>query len=196
MPGEHFLREWPGPGLGRWVFGGGPGSQLCGSCFHSLRALCGEEVVPRAFDMGAADYVVKPFSPTELAARIRAALRRRAGPYRAEPPAPYVLGELTINYEERRVSVAGCPVQLTATEYELLFELSVNGGRVLTHNQLVQRVWGWGRVGESGLDRIVVKRLRRKLGDDAGNPAYIFTEPRVGYRMAMAETSGQEEPSP
>ena len=81
VPGEHFLREWPGPGLGRWVFGGGPGAQLCGSCFHSLRALCGEEVVARAFDMGAADYVVKPFSPTDLAARIRAALRRRAGPY-------------------------------------------------------------------------------------------------------------------
>ena len=152
-----------------------------------------DDVVARAFDMGATDYVVKPFSPTELAARIRAALRRRAGPYGAEPTGPYLLGGLSIDYAERRVSVAGRQVQLTATEYALLYELSVNIGRVLTHDQLLQRVWGLERTGEPGLVRNVVKRLRRKLGDDADNPTYILTEPRVGYRMPKAETQGQTE---
>ena len=151
-----------------------------------------DDVVARAFDMGATDYVVKPFSPTELAARIRAALRRRAGPYGAEPTGPYLLADLAVNYAERRVTVAGRQVELTATEYALLYELSVNIGRVLTHDQLLQRVWGMERTGEPGLVRNVVKRLRRKLGDDADNPTYIFTEPRVGYRMAKAETPGRE----
>ena len=152
-----------------------------------------DDVVARAFDLGAADYVVKPFSPTELAARIRAALRRRAGPYGAEPTGPHLLGDLSIDYAERRVSVAGRQVQLTATEYALLYELSVNIGRVLTHDQLLQRVWGLERTGDPGLVRNVVKRLRRKLGDNADNPTYILTEPRIGYLMAKAETEGEDE---
>ena len=84
------------------------------------------------------------------------------------------------------MAVAGRPVRLTPTEYELLFELSVHAGRVLTHDQLLQRVWEQERTGEPWLVREVVKRLRRKLGDDASNPAYIPTEPRVGYRMPGA----------
>ena len=132
-------------------------------------------------EIGAADYVVKPFSPTELVARIQAALRRRA-----EPLEPYRLGELAIHYEERRVTLAGRPVQLTATEYELLCKLSVNAGRVLTHDYLLQRVWTSENSGDSRLVRAFVKKLRRKLGDDANSPTYIFTEPRVGYRMARA----------
>ena len=146
-----------------------------------------EEVIARAFDMGAADYVVKPFSPTELAARIRAALRKRAAPEWAGPPGPYSLGDLSIDYAERRVTLAGRPVQVTATEYELLYRLSAAAGRVLTHDQLLQAVWGPERTGEPGLVRNVVKRLRRKLRDDADNPTYVFTEPRVGYRMAKGE---------
>ena len=84
-------------------------------------------------------------------------------------------------------------MRLTPTEYELLFELSVHAGRVLTHDQLLQRVWGPERTDEPWLVREVVKRLRSKLGDDAGNPAYILTAPRVGYRMTKGETLGQEE---
>ena len=153
-----------------------------------------DDVVARAFDMGATDYVVKPFSPTELAARIRAALRRRMPPYQAEPSESYAGGDLSIDFAERRVALAGQTVQLTATEYAVLYELSVHAGRVLTHDVLLQRVWGPERTGEPWLVREVVKRLRRKLGDDADNPTYIFTEPRVGYRMAKGET--QEEASP
>ena len=147
--------------------------------------------------MGAVDYVVKPFSPTELAARIRAALRRRAAPHPAEPSEPCSLGGLTIDYPGHRVAVAGRPVRLTPTEYELLFELSVHAGRVLTHDQLLQRVWGPERTGEPWLVREVVKRLRRKLGDAAGNPAYIPTEPRVGQvRRNLPTQLAPYEPQP
>ena len=143
-----------------------------------------DEVVARALDTGAADYLVKPFSPTELAARIRAALRKRIEPRGPEPTGPYSAGELSIGYADRHVTLEGQPVELTATEYAVLYELSASAPRVLTHNVLLQRAWGPERVGEPWLVRDVVKRLRRKLGDDAQHPTYIFTEPRVGYRMA------------
>ena len=146
-----------------------------------------DETVARALDMGAVDYVVKPFSPTELAARIRAALRKRLEPFQGEPSGPYNAGELGINYALRQVTVDGQPVDLTATEYSLLYELAVHAPRVLTHGYLLQRVWGPERVGEAWLVRDVVKRLRQKVGDDARNPKYIFTEPRVGYRMTKGK---------
>ena len=97
---------------------------------------------------------------------------------------PFVPEELTINYAERRVTVAGCPVMLTATEYRLLQELSNNAGRVLTQERLLRRVWGFEYSDNPKLLQAFVKTLRRKLGDDARSPTYIFTEPRVGYRMA------------
>ena len=146
-----------------------------------------DETVARALDMGAVDYVVKPFSPTELAARIRAALRKRLDPFQGEPSGPYDAGGLGIDFALRRVTLDGAPVELTATEYAVLYELAVHAPRTLTHAVLLQQVWGPERVGESWLVRNVVKRLRRKLGDDADDPRYIFTEPRVGYRMAMGE---------
>ncbi len=152
-----------------------------------LSAYGREELIARAFDMGAADYVVKPFSATELAARIRAALRRAAG----EPSEPYVLGDLTIDHAARRVTLAGRPLHLTATEYGLLAELSANGGRVLTHQQLLERVWGEKSDGDVRPMRTIVSKLRRKLGEDGANPTYIFTEPRVGFRMPRGETQGE-----
>ena len=152
-----------------------------------LSAYGHDETVARAFDMGAADYMVKPFSPTELAARIRAALRRRLETLEAEPSAPYQAGELSIDYARRRAAVAGEQVELTATEYAVLYELAAHAPRVLTHNALLHRVWGPERLGEPWLVRDVIKRLRRKLGDSAESPDYIFTEPRVGYRMATGQ---------
>ena len=142
-----------------------------------------EQTIARALEMGAADYVVKPFSPTELVARVRAALRRGAAAGQSRPSKPYEWGDLKISYADRRVLVAGQPVQLTATEYKLLAELSANAGRVLTHDQLLQRVWGIDYSGNPKLLQAFVKTLRRKLGDDARSPSYIFTEFRVGYRM-------------
>ena len=101
-----------------------------------------DQDVVRAFEAGADDYIVKPFSPTELVARIEAVLRRQAASDRTRESEPYHFGDLTINYVERRVTAAGQPVQLTATEYKLLFDLSINAGRVLTHDDLLRRVWG------------------------------------------------------
>ncbi|MYE15091.1 MAG: response regulator [Gemmatimonadetes bacterium] len=138
-----------------------------------------DETVVRALDAGASDYIVKPFSPAELVARVRAALRRSTG------PEPFVLGELTIRYDLRRVALAGRTVRLTPTEYELLRVLSLNAGRVLTHESLLRQAWGGRDKGsvDPKLVRAVVKRLRRKLGDDAADPVYILNERGVGYYM-------------
>ncbi|MCY3776536.1 MAG: response regulator, partial [Candidatus Aminicenantes bacterium] len=138
----------------------------------------GDETVVRALDAGATDYIVKPFSPTELVARVRAALRKRY-----KPPETFRLGNLTIDYEERSVTLDGRPVQLTATEFDLLRVLSVNAGRVTTYATLLRQVWGRDESGDHRPVRAFVKLLRRKLSDDAASPAYIFTERRVGYRM-------------
>ena len=137
--------------------------------------------IATAFEMGAADYVVKPFSPTELVARVRAALRRGSSFFQRQP---YVVGDLSIDFMERRVEVAGRPVPMTPTEYRLLYELSAHAGRVVTHDQIIQRVWGEEHTVDQRLLRSYVKNLRQKLGDDARNPSYIFTASRTGYRFA------------
>ncbi|MXY55025.1 MAG: response regulator [Gammaproteobacteria bacterium] len=137
-----------------------------------------DETIARAFDAGAADYIVKPFSPTELIARVGAQLRRSAG------PAPFVLGELAIDYRQRTVTVAGRAVPFTPTEYDLLRILSVNAGRVVTAEALLRQAWGTREPGsDPGRVRAFVKQVRAKLGDDAANPGYIFNERGVGYRM-------------
>ena len=137
-----------------------------------------DETIVRALDAGAADYIVKPFSPSELTARVRAALRVRA------EPEPFMLGKLSIDYDARRVEVAGDPVELTATEYQLLRVLSMNAGRVLTFDSLLRQAWrGRKSADDPKLVRAVVKRLRRKLGDDATDPTYVRNERGVGYRM-------------
>ena len=136
-----------------------------------------------ALRLGADDYVTKPFSPTELLARIEATLRRRVLPDQIEVRPPFTLGDLTINFGERRVVVKGQPISLSATEYKLLYELVTHAGLVLTHDQILQRVWGPEYTGETELIRSFVRNLRRKLGDDARNPRYIYTEPQVGYRV-------------
>ena len=136
-----------------------------------------DETVARAFELGADDYIVKPFSPTELVARVRAALRRRRA------PETFVLGELAIEYESRRVTVGGAEVELTATEYELLRLLSVNAGRVVHFDTLLRRIWDGRDGADANLVRIFVRTLRAKLGDDAENPTWIFNRRGVGYRI-------------
>ena len=134
----------------------------------------------RPFRSGAADYIVKPFSPTELVARIAAALRGRA------EPEPFMLGDLAIRYDERRVTVAGRQVDLTATEFKLLHALSLNAGRVLTYDALKRQVWGNRYNSDTDLVRVFIQKLRRKLGDNPKEPAYIFNHRGVGYRMARS----------
>ncbi|MCY4431826.1 MAG: response regulator, partial [Rhodospirillales bacterium] len=136
-----------------------------------------DETVAWAFEQGADDYIVKPFSPTELVARIRAALRRH------REPEMFVLGELVIEYGRRAVTVGGAEVELTATEYELLRLLSVNAGRVVHFDTLLRRIWDGRDGADANRVRIFVQTLRRKLGDSAEHPTWIFNQRGVGYRM-------------
>ena len=152
----------------------------------------GDEIVSRALESGASDYILKPFSPTELVARVRAALRKGEAGTSTESAEPYVSGDLTIDYAERRVTLAGRTLDLTAAEYDLLFELSVNAGRVVTHNQLLRRIWGPAHSGDMRVVRTLVRRLRIKLNDNAANPTYLFVERRVGYRMPKSQEPGQD----
>ena len=147
-----------------------------------------DQQIGRAFELGVFDYIAKPFTSTELLARIDVALRRRSVAGWKEPSQPYLHGGLAIDYAERGVTVSDRPVHLTATEYKLLTELSMAAGRVLTHEQLLRRVWGTLNSSDSRIVRTYVKELRYKLGDDAARPTYIFTEPGVGYRMARPST--------
>ena len=140
-----------------------------------------DETIARAFESGAADYIVKPFSPTELTARVGAALRSHAG------SGPFVLGELAIDYERRRVTVGGRAVTLTRTEYELLRVLSVNVGRVVRLETLLRQAWRGRESTNTDPVRAYVRKLRAKLGDDAGSPTYLFNERGVGYRMGKPE---------
>ena len=137
-----------------------------------------DETIARALESGAADYIVKPFSPTELVARIRTVFRGRAR------PEPFRLGELVILYDERRVTVGGRPVNLTATEYKVLETLSAQAGRVLTYDALLRQIWGVDDPDDTNPVRTCVRRLRRKLGDDPKEPTWIFNQHGVGYRMA------------
>ena len=142
-----------------------------------------DEDMVQALKEGADDYISKPYSPSELLARIEVVLRRRFLPDQLEIRPPFVLHNLTINFAERRVTIGDTVVALSATEYKILYELATHAGLVLTHDQMLQRVWGPEYQGETELVRSFIRNLRRKLGDDARNPTYVFTEPQVGYRM-------------
>ena len=141
-----------------------------------------DETIARALEQGAVDYMVKPFSATELTARVRAALRIQAEKER------FVLGDLTILYKQREVTVATRPVRLTAIEYELLRILSVNAGRVMTYDSLLRQLWSGPSSGGPSKVRTFVKQLRRKLGDDPAQPTYIQNVRAVGYRMAEPQS--------
>jgi two-component system KDP operon response regulator KdpE len=141
----------------------------------------GEKDKVRALDAGADDYVVKPFGTDELVARIRAVLRRQADVSSGEPVVR--AGDLEIDLARRLVSVAGQPVHLTPTEYELLRYLALHAGKPVSHTTLLRQVWGDYAVGDNYNTRYVVAQIRKKLGDDPAKPRYIVNEPGVGYRL-------------
>jgi len=136
----------------------------------------------RGLDAGADDYVTKPFSSRVLAARVRAVLRR-TDMWAERPQRPFCCKNLTIDFVRRRVNVERREVNLTAIEYTLLSYLAVNAGRVLTPDQILEKVWGEDYIGETHLLQVNMTRLRRKLGDDAKNASYIVTRSGIGYMM-------------
>ncbi|HXC77630.1 MAG TPA: response regulator transcription factor [Candidatus Acidoferrum sp.] len=141
----------------------------------------GEKDKVRALDLGADDYLVKPFGTDELVARIRAVLRRQVDVSAGEPVVR--AGDLEIDLARRSVTVGGRAVHLTPTEYELLRYLALHAGKPVTHTTLLRQVWGEYAVGDKYNTRYVVAQIRKKLGDDPASPRYIVNEPGVGYRL-------------
>jgi two-component system, OmpR family, KDP operon response regulator KdpE len=135
-----------------------------------------------ALDLGADDYVSKPFGADELLARLRVALRHKAGVARED--AMFTTGDLRIDLGRRHVFVRDQEVKLTPTEYRLLTTLVRHAGRVLTHRQLLQEVWGPNQTEEAHYLRVYMAQLRRKIEVDPAQPRYLLTEPGVGYRLA------------
>jgi len=140
-----------------------------------------DETVSEALGAGAVDYIVKPFSATELVARARAALRR------GDDSGVFVTDGLAINLDTRRVTSRNREVELTATESELLRVLAQNAGRVCTYDALLRRVWGGRDPGSAERVRTFIAKLRGKLGDDAARPVWISNERAVGYRLRAAD---------
>jgi len=140
-----------------------------------------------ALDLGANDYVTKPFGAAELLARIRVALRAGATPASSAPSDVFVLGDLRIDFEKRVVHLAGQEVHLTPTEYKLLGVLVERRGRAVSHNELLREVWGPDAAEELEYLRTFMRQLRYKLEPEPSQPRYLLTIPRVGYRLKASD---------
>jgi two-component system, OmpR family, KDP operon response regulator KdpE len=150
-----------------------------------LTAIDSERDKVTALDLGADDYVTKPFGVAELMARIRVALRHAKAGAGDHPPV-ISAGDVSIDLDAKLVTRAGAPVRLTPTEYRLLETLAVNAGRLCTHRFLLERVWGPGYGEESQYLRVYMANLRKKL-DDPAAPQLLLTEPGMGYRFVVPD---------
>jgi two-component system KDP operon response regulator KdpE len=146
----------------------------------------GEEEKVEALELGADDYVTKPFSTRELIARIRTAVRRVQAPARAED-APIEIGDLRLDPVKRKVTKRGQPLHLTRKEFDILHCLMSRAGRVITYARLLTAVWGADCREEVEYLRTFVRQLRKKIEDDPANPIYLLTDVYVGYRFADAQ---------
>ena len=146
-----------------------------------LSAIGEEAQKVQALELGADDYMTKPFGMEELFARIRSLLRRAAGATSAAPV--FTAGDLSVNFDRREVSLDGQPVKLTPTEYDLLKYMIEHAGKVLTHRKLLQEVWGQAYVDQAQYLRVFVGQLRKKIEKHPGRPRFILTDPGVGYRF-------------
>ena len=150
-----------------------------------------EEDKVEALELGADDYVTKPFSTRELIARIRTAVRRVQAPARAED-APIEIGELRLDPVKRKVTKRGLPVHLTRKEFDILHCLMSRAGRVITYARLLTAVWGAACREEVEYLRTFVRQLRKKIEDDPSNPVYLLTDVYVGYRFADTQIFAEE----
>jgi two-component system KDP operon response regulator KdpE len=153
-----------------------------------LTAIDSERDKVAALDLGADDYVTKPFGVAELMARVRVALRH-ARPAGADRPRVITAGEVTVDLDAKLVTRGGAAVRLTPTEYRLLETMATNAGRLCTHRFLLERVWGPGYGDESQYLRVYMANLRKKL-DDPSAPQLLLTEPGMGYRFVVPDPDG------
>ncbi len=153
-----------------------------------LTAKAQESEMLHGFDVGADDYLTKPFSAKELVARVKAVLRRAQRPEETIT-ATLTCGELEINFARRTVRVRGENVSLTRTEYALLRQLALNANKVMLHQDLLTEVWGQEYRGDIDYLRAYIRYLRRKLEADPSNPCHILTSPGVGYMLACPDES-------
>jgi two-component system, OmpR family, KDP operon response regulator KdpE len=144
-----------------------------------------------ALDQGADDYVTKPFGAEELMARVRAAIRRSLGRDEALR-GQLTRGDLTIDFDRRRVHRGGLDIRLTPKEFELLTLLLTHAGRVLTHKAILKAIWGPHGVDQPEHLRVLMGQLRKKIEPDPANPRYLVTEPWVGYRFADEPEEGED----
>ena len=149
-----------------------------------LSALEKPEDKIKLLNLGADDYMVKPFNPDELLARVEAVFRRIETDQVVQTRSSFICGDLIIDFNKRKVTIAGHEVRLTPTEYNLLHELVINKGKVLTYTHLLNRVWGTEYVAERDYLHVYVRYLRTKIENDPGTPGYIITVPGVGYKFS------------
>jgi len=141
----------------------------------------------KGLELGADDYVTKPFNHLELMARVKAVLRRLDMPAPASRAPSFRAGDLEVDFARQEARLRGERLDLTPTEYKLLYHLVRNAGHVLQHGTLLAKVWGREYIDEVDYIRVYVRRLREKLGDDPDNPTYIRTERGLGYRFVAVE---------
>jgi two-component system KDP operon response regulator KdpE len=153
-----------------------------------LTARSSEIDLVRGFDVGADDYLEKPFSVNELLVRVRAVVRRSKFAQEIIQHPPLAVGDLTIDFAKRRVTVRGTEIKLSPTEYRLLTKLALNANRVVLHQDLLRDVWGPEYRTETEYLRVYIHYLRQKTEDDPANPKRIITHPGAGYMFRTSET--------
>jgi two-component system KDP operon response regulator KdpE len=153
-----------------------------------------EKTKVEALDLGADDFITKPFGIDELLARVRASLRRATAPPAMNSAAPTILdsGDFHVDLESREITVRGKPIHLTPKEFDLLVYFIKYSGKVLTHRTLLAALWGGNYVEQNEYLRVFVGNLRKKIESDAATPRYILTEPWIGYRFDPGHEKDQE----